>query len=129
MQGIILFAHGARLNQWAEPFERVAQRMRVANPAIEVELAFLEFMSPDLAQCGLTLAQRGCKRVDILPLFLGAGGHVRKDLPQRVADLAALHPEVDWCLRPAAGEHELVVEALAQVALQYVDAATGAAGL
>lgn len=120
MQGIILFAHGARLATWAEPFERVVQRLRAARPGLVVELAFLEFMIPDLAECGSDLAARGCTRVDVLPLFLGAGGHVRKDLPERVAELAARYPGVTWTLRPAAGESDIVVEALVQVGLQYV---------
>ncbi|MBQ0934812.1 sirohydrochlorin chelatase [Ideonella paludis] len=125
MQGIILFAHGARLSQWAEPFERVAQSVRAARPDVVVELAFLEFMSPDLAQCGQGLVEQGCQRVDVLPLFLGAGGHVRKDLPERVEELATRFPEVVWTLRAAAGESDLVVQALAQLALQIVSSPQG----
>lgn len=125
MQGIILFAHGARLAQWAEPFERVAQMVRAERSDLIVELAFLEFMSPDLAQCGQSLVERGCSRVDVLPLFLGAGGHVRKDLPQRVEELAQRYPAVMWSLRPAAGESDLVVQALARVALQGVPGSDG----
>lgn len=126
MQGIILFAHGARLAQWAEPFEQVASSVRAARPDVVVELAYLEFMSPDLAQCGQGLVERGCNQVEVLPLFLGAGGHVRKDLPQRVQELATLYPDVAWTLRPAAGESEIVVQALAQLALQYVPSPRGA---
>lgn len=127
MQGIILFAHGARLASWAEPFERVVLRLRAERPDLRVELAFLEFMSPDLAECGRGMAEQGCTRVDVLPLFLGAGGHVRKDLPERVADLAARYPGVTWALRPAAGESDVVVDALALVALQYAEEDAGAA--
>jgi sirohydrochlorin cobaltochelatase len=29
----------------------------------------------------------GCTRVDLLPLFLGSGGHVRKDLPRLLDEL------------------------------------------
>jgi len=126
MQGIILFAHGARLSQWAEPFERVANSVRAARPDVVVELAFLEFMSPDLAQCGQGLVERGCQRVDVLPLFLGAGGHVRKDLPLRVEELATRFPEVVWTLQPAAGESDIVVQALAQLALHVVPDPEGA---
>ncbi|WP_396268219.1 sirohydrochlorin chelatase [Ideonella sp.] len=125
MQGIILFAHGARLSQWAEPFERVASSVRAARPDVVVELAYLEFMSPDLAQCGQGLVEQGCERVDVLPLFLGAGGHVRKDLPLRVEELATRFPEVVWTLQPAAGESDIVVHALAQLALQYVPSPQG----
>jgi sirohydrochlorin cobaltochelatase len=35
---------------------------------------------------------QGCTDIEIVPLFLGAGGHVRKDLPARTATLQQRHP-------------------------------------
>ena len=40
-----------------------------------------------LAVVGLVAA--GCRAVDVVPLFLGAGGHVRKDIPVLMAQLQA----------------------------------------
>lgn len=115
--GILLFAHGARDPQWARPFEATAQRLRALAPDAAVELAFLEFMSPDLHAAGARLAAAGCTHVSVVPLFLGAGGHVRKDLPALLAGLAGHHPQVQWLLQPAVGETELLIEAMAQSAL------------
>jgi sirohydrochlorin cobaltochelatase len=120
-QGLILFAHGARDPRWAEPFERVAVRVRALRPAWAISLAYLEFLPPDLDAAGATLAADGCTEVEILPLFLGAGGHVRKDLPERVDRLRANHPAVRWTLRPAAGESDILVEALARIAVQTME--------
>jgi sirohydrochlorin cobaltochelatase len=115
--GILLFAHGARDPNWARPFEQaralLAQRQGDTSC---VSLAFLEFMSPDLIAAGQGLAAQGCTRVTVVPLFLGAGGHVRKDLPALLAQLRELHPEVDWQLAPAVGETEILVNALAEAA-------------
>jgi sirohydrochlorin cobaltochelatase len=116
LQGVILFAHGARDPNWALPFQAVAARAQALAPERQFALAFLEFMAPDLLQCGQTLVAQGCQRIDILPLFLGAGGHVRKDLPALVERLRSDFPEVDWVLHRAAGESPALVEALAQVA-------------
>jgi sirohydrochlorin cobaltochelatase len=55
----------------------------------------------------------GCARVDVVPLFLGAGGHVRKDLPALLGELADLYPGVDWQLQRAIGEVDSVIEAMA----------------
>jgi sirohydrochlorin cobaltochelatase len=52
-----------------------------------------------------------------LPLFLGAGGHVRKDLPELMDQLSRQHPTVVWHLRPAIGEVASVVQAMADAAL------------
>jgi sirohydrochlorin cobaltochelatase len=116
-RGLMLFAHGARDPRWALPFEAVARNLRERAPALVVQLAYLEFMAPGLVDAGHVLAQAGCTRVDVVPLFLGAGGHVRKDLPLLLAELAALHPQVTWQLRTAIGEVDSVIDAMAQAAL------------
>ena len=120
-RGLLLFAHGARDPRWAAPFERVALRIVACRPALPVELAFLEFMAPDLAQAGARLADAGCTQVDVVPLFLGTGGHVRKDLPALLAQLAEARPQVTWTLRPAIGEIDSVIEAMAQAALAAME--------
>ena len=117
-RGLLLFAHGARDPRWALPFEDVARRIREREPALHVELAFLEFMEPSLLVAGEKLAALGCGRVDVVPLFLGAGGHVRKDLPVLLQDLSARHPSVQWLLRSAIGEVDSVVAAMALAALE-----------
>ena len=116
MQGLILFAHGARDPRWAEPFEAVAARVRAAHPDVTVRLAFLELMQPGLPAAGAELASAGCTQVAVLPLFLGAGGHVRRDLPLLMDELRRAHPEVDWALHPAVGELPAVVQAMSDAA-------------
>ncbi len=115
--GLLLFAHGARDPRWALPFEAVAARCRTQRGGDRVVLAFLEFMAPDLVAGGNTLVAAGCNAVDVVPLFLGAGGHVRKDLPLLLARLQQAHPDVRFTLRPAVGEAAALVEAMAAVAL------------
>ena len=116
-RGLMLFAHGARDPRWSLPFEAVARSVREREPQLTVQLAYLEFMSPGLMDAGHALARAGCTHVDVVPLFLGAGGHVRKDLPLLLAELAAAHPQVEWQLRTAIGEVGSVIEAMAQAAL------------
>ena len=120
-RGLLLFAHGARDPRWAIPFEEVARRVRTAEPEAAVQLAFLEFMAPTLREAGEALVASGCTRVDVVPLFLGAGGHVRKDLPALLAELSAAHPAVQWRLQRAIGEADSVIEAMARAALQPGD--------
>jgi sirohydrochlorin cobaltochelatase len=92
--------------------------MRAAAPALAVENGYLEFMAPGLPEAGARLAAAGCTIVDIVPLFLGAGGHVRKDLPEGVARLRAAHPAVAWRLREPIGELDAVIDAMAAAALR-----------
>jgi len=122
--GLILFAHGARDPRWAAPFEAVAAQVRAQRPGVLVRLAFLEFMSPTLPQAGAALAAAGCTQLQVLPMFLGAGGHVRKDLPLLIASLRSAHPGLQVSLHPAVGELDDVTRAMAAAALQLIDTAT-----
>ena len=52
---VILFGHGARDPEWSGPIERVRAAMRARQPELRVELAFLEFMHPSLAEAVASL--------------------------------------------------------------------------
>jgi len=115
--GLLLFAHGARDTRWARPFEQVAAAVRDARPQLPVRLAFLEFMAPDIRTAAAELAGVGCTDVHVLPLFLGAGGHVRKDLPPLLEQLRVQHTGVAFTLHPAVGEAPILIAAMAEIAL------------
>ena len=116
MHGLILFAHGARDPRWAEPLYRL--RDRVARQAAgPVGVAFLEIMEPDLPTAAATLVTAGCRALCIVPIFLGQGGHVRRDLAALRDIVAARHPGVDVRVVPAVGDDDTVLDALAAYTL------------
>jgi sirohydrochlorin cobaltochelatase len=117
-KGLLLLAHGARDSRWAQPFEAVVAPLRDAQPELAVELAFLEFMAPDLIAAGRRLAEAGCQSVEVMPLFLGMGGHVRNQVPALVAQLETEHDSVHWTLQPTIGEADAVIAAIAVEALR-----------
>ncbi len=123
-RGLLLFAHGARDPNWALPFRAVAERVRERDAGLLVELAFLEFMTPTLRDAGAALAAAGCTQVDVVPLFLGAGGHVRKDLPELLAELRSSCPGTEWRLRRAIGEVDSVIDAMAAAAFHLTNEPT-----
>jgi sirohydrochlorin cobaltochelatase len=110
---IILFAHGARDPRWAEPFLRVAERVRVAAPEVPLEVAYLEHLEPDLAEAARRLVQRGAKAIRVVPLFIGRGGHLRVEVPRLVAAVVAAQPGVAIDLALPAGDDDAVIDALA----------------
>lgn len=123
--GIVLFAHGARDPAWATPFERVRQHLASTHGQQgPVALAFLEFMSPSLLEAGRQMVDHHCTQVTVVPLFLGAGGHVRKDLPGLIHQLRQDYPDVQWQLTAAVGESPLVIAAMSEAALQMAEAST-----
>ena len=116
-KGLILFAHGARDPRWAEPFEAIASAVRARAPDVAVRLAYLELMAPDLGAAADALVAEGCTRIDVLPLFLGTGGHLRSDLPPLVESVATRHSQVAIRLHGAAGEAPALIAAMAEHAL------------
>jgi sirohydrochlorin cobaltochelatase len=121
-RGLILFAHGARDPRWAEPFEVIAAAVRARAPDVDVRLAFLELMAPDLPTVADAMVAEGCTRIDILPLFLGTGGHLRRDLPPLVEGIKVRHPTIAVTLHAAAGEAPALIAAMAEHALSLTQA-------
>ena len=111
--GIVLFAHGSREPEWSQPFE--THRTPAASGNFLVELAYLERMKPTLEEAVALLASKGAKRVRIVPVFLGEGGHVREDLPKLAAAARARHPGVEIVLEQTIGERQEVTDAIAAV--------------
>lgn len=116
---LILFAHGARDPEWANSIRRVQAAIHCQVPDIPVELAFLEFMAPDLQVCTTQLIRDGATRIVVLPMFIARGGHLKRELPEILLALCSSHPAVEFVLGDAIGEHELVVQAMAEAVLTF----------
>lgn len=114
----VLFAHGARDPRWAVPFTAVAARVRGAAPELRFELAYLEHLKPDLAEAARQLASEGARRIRVIPLFFGRGGHLRIEVPRLVEEVAADLPGVSVELASPAGEDDDVLGALAAFCLR-----------
>ena len=119
--GLILFGHGARDPRWAEPMERLQTRLAAAIPDIPVELAFLELLEPSLPSAATQLLAAGCDRLVIVPIFLGQGGHVRRDLAALAQSVREAHPGVDVRCARAVGEDDAVLDALAAYCLETLN--------
>lgn len=113
-KALILFAHGARDPRWAAPFERLQQLTQEQLPDTVVSLAFLELMTPRLPDLIPQLVQMGCDSVTVVPVFLGQGGHVLRDLPVMIEKLKTDYPQLTLNVANAAGEDPAVLNAIAR---------------
>ena len=121
-EGLLLFAHGARDPAWARPFEIVTERLRAVRPDTPVVMAYLEFMAPGMEEASEQLAAAGCTRVHVLPLFLGTGGHVRRDVPLLLDRLREQHGDaVEWLLHAPLGEQDAVLQAICDACLAQLE--------
>lgn len=92
--GLIVFAHGSRIESANDGVRALAAALAQAGPFPIVEPAFLELGRPDLAGAVETLAARGVERIVVIPYFLTLGIHLERDLPRLVNDMMAAHPGI-----------------------------------
>ena len=111
-RALILFAHGARAASWAEPFERLRGMVQARMPEVPVSLAFLELMEPRLPAQVAALVHDGVSAVTVVPVFLGQGGHLLRDLPLLVDQLRIDHPGLAIEVAGAVGEDPDVLKAM-----------------
>ena len=122
MTGLIVFAHGSRIENANEGVRAVARDLAKMGSFRHVEPAFLELGQPDLAGAVDLLIAKGVERVVVLPYFLTLGLHLERDLPRIVSDLAAAHPGIQIQVAPPLEGHPALVEVLfarAQAALSH----------
>ena len=109
MTGLVVFAHGSRLEAANEAVREVAARLSDDAQGI-VETAFLELGKPDLAGAVDRLLERGADRVVVIPYFLTLGRHVEQDLPKIVAGISETRGGIRIEVTPPLDGHPALVE-------------------
>ncbi|MFI9189667.1 sirohydrochlorin chelatase [Streptomyces californicus] len=102
---LVAVAHGSRDPQAPRTVRALLDRVRDLRPGLDVRLAHIELNAPLLPDTldGL----RGADAV-LVPLLLGRGHHVKRDLPAATAAAPAVRTRIAEPLGP----HPLLVEAL-----------------
>jgi sirohydrochlorin cobaltochelatase len=117
-QAVILFAHGARDPEWAQPFATIKRQLQAARPEVQVELAFQDFMTPSLEAAVSQSVAQGARRIVLVPLFMAQGGHLKQDLPLLVEKISAQHPQLELQVMPAIGDAPEILQAIADWVLR-----------
>ena len=107
---LLLIAHGSRNAEANGDLFALAEELCQAGPYALVEAAFLEIAQPTIDVAGQQCVTQGAERVILLPYFLSAGVHVRRDLQNHRARLATAFPAVEFALAEPLGRHPLLRE-------------------
>ncbi len=105
---LLLIAHGSRQAEANTDLLDLAQRLRHSGHYAVIEPAFLELAEPTIEQAGRRCVERGAERILLLPYFLSAGVHVRRDLQEHRDRLAREFPAVAVALAEPLGPHPLL---------------------
>jgi sirohydrochlorin ferrochelatase len=118
---LLLIAHGSRQPEANDDLGHVAAALRQRGHVV-VE-SFLELAEPDVDAGARLCVEQGARRVVLVPYFLSAGIHVRRDLAAARDRLARRYPQVDFRLAEPLGRHPLLPEVVAQRAHEAASAA------
>jgi len=77
-------------------------------------LAFLDLMQPSLPACAASLYAEGVRSLRVVPVFLGAGGHLKEDLPKIAAAIRAERADLEIAIEAPIGERPQVIAAIAR---------------
>ncbi|MFD5717970.1 MULTISPECIES: sirohydrochlorin chelatase [unclassified Streptomyces] len=101
---LLAVAHGTRDAEGVAVTEALVDQVRALRPDLRVERCFLDLVTPSLPEALARLQGD----VVLVPLLLGAGYHVRVDIPEALASAPHLRARVAAALGP----HPLLADAL-----------------
>ncbi|MBL1273548.1 MAG: CbiX/SirB N-terminal domain-containing protein [Oceanospirillales bacterium] len=109
---IILLAHGSSDKRWRDTFESLAE------PTLEAvsnsRIAYMELAEPSLDTVIREGVAEGAREFTVVPLFLAAGRHLRKDVPAMIEALErSTGASIE--LSPPIGENPLLGQAIKDV--------------
>jgi len=112
---IILLAHGSSDPRWCETFEKLAGPTLHSVPGSRI--AYMELAEPSIEAVVSEGIANGKRDFTIVPLFLAAGRHLRKDVPGMITELEKTHG-VTISLAAPIGENPQLGDAICDVVRQ-----------
>jgi len=111
---LLLIAHGSREAEANADLHYLADELRRTGEYVAVVASFLELAEPSIAAGGTQCVAAGAERVVLVPYFLSAGVHVRRDLTAARDHLAGQFPVVDFLLAAPLGRHPQLLQIVAE---------------
>jgi sirohydrochlorin ferrochelatase len=106
---LLLIAHGSRHGEANADLYHVVDGLRRLGLGL-VEASYLELAQPGIEEGGGRCVAQGAERVILVPYFLSAGVHVRRDLTAARNRLAERYPAVEFRLAEPLGRHSLLLD-------------------
>jgi sirohydrochlorin ferrochelatase len=114
--GIIIVDHGSRREESngvvTEVAALFAERFGESFPIVEP--AHMELAEPSIASAYARCAERGARRIVVMPFFLGPGKHWSEDIPRLTAEAAARFPWTQSMVADPLGADDLLLRLLAK---------------
>lgn len=117
---IVLIAHGSKDPKWKLPFEDLATKLKKDIGKNKISLAYLESIPPTLHEVISESVKKGFNNIMILPLFMSCGGHVDKDIPEKIKEAKKKFPKIKIKQLPPIGENPQLFELAKKIVASYI---------
>ena len=112
---VLIVSHGSREKSANIEFKRLVGKYRSRHPGWRVSHAFLDLVSPSIPEALETIVRSGkAKEILVLPYFLFAARHVKKDIPEILKTFRRKHPEIKVRMAKPLGSDSKLLDILDQ---------------
>lgn len=119
----ILLAHGSSDPSWSAAFVTLAAP--TLSEISDTALAYMELSEPSLESEVERAKAEGYNSVQVLPLFLAKGRHLKKDVPEMLDDYQSKY-QIETSLLNPIGEHPLIATAINDIVKDTLQSETQA---
>lgn len=112
-KAILVMVHGSRVKATADELNTMIDKLnQQANESTRYFPCYMEIQSPSLAEALPSVAEQGYQEIDLLPLFVLEGRHVREDIPEQFQEAQKQYPNVKLTLQKHIGAQDVFLEAI-----------------
>jgi precorrin-8X/cobalt-precorrin-8 methylmutase len=110
---VVVIGHGSRSPEAKVEFLEVTNGLAARMPHACVLPAFMELAEPSFEQAVSEAVASGASRILVVPCFLFYGNHLKKDIPELVAETGAKFPAVEFVIARHLGPDPRIEDVLA----------------
>jgi sirohydrochlorin ferrochelatase len=115
MKAILYIGHGTRSKKGAEEAVSFIKRVMARIDVPIQEISFLELSNPGIEEGFRQCVERGATEITVIPLFLLAAGHIKKDIPHALASHREKYPTIQVHVIEPFGVQEKILNGIAEL--------------
>lgn len=112
MDGVLILAHGSRVDSTKNVINTVVDMVREKITDIPIVIAYMEFCEEDIESGIAKLVNMGVTDIKAVPYFLFDGIHIREDIPGEINEILKKYPDVKVTMGKTLGADRRLAEIL-----------------
>jgi sirohydrochlorin ferrochelatase len=111
-RGLLVVGHGSRSEDAVAVFRQIVDEVRSRGTFTHVEGAHMELAEPGIEEMVKLLADKNVNEIIIAPYFLYEGVHLKKDIPDIIAQLVSDFPDIEFRMAKPIGFEPVLADIL-----------------